>query len=60
MSSKPFRIQTMLPILNQAMSVRRLKMENIQLKQYLKEVVFESARYRIHQQRIPPPTKWWP
>ncbi len=44
---KPFRIQAMLPILDRAMGVRRLKMENVQLKLYLKEVVFESARYRI-------------
>lgn len=44
---KPFRVQAMLPILDRAMGVRRLKMENVRLKQYLKEVVFESARYRL-------------
>jgi DNA-binding NtrC family response regulator len=44
---KPFRVQAMLPILDRAMDVRRLKMENVQLKRFLTEVVFESARYRI-------------
>src|SRR4249920_638534 len=29
---KPFRIQTMLPIVDRAMGVRRLKMENVRLK----------------------------
>jgi len=44
---KPFRIQAVLPILDRAMSVRRLKMENVRLKSYLERLTFESARYRI-------------
>ena len=44
---KPFRIHAMLPILDRAMSVRRLKLENVQLKSYLERLTFESARYRI-------------
>jgi DNA-binding NtrC family response regulator len=44
---KPFRINTMLPILDRAMDVRRLKMENVQLRQYVERLTFESARYKI-------------
>jgi DNA-binding NtrC family response regulator len=44
---KPFRIQAMLPILDRAMGVRRLKVENVRLKSYLERLTFESARYRI-------------
>ena len=44
---KPFRIQQMLPILDRAMNVRRLKMENVRLKRYVERLTFESARYRI-------------
>jgi DNA-binding NtrC family response regulator len=44
---KPFRLQAMLPILDRAMDVRRLKVENVRLKQVLERLTFESARYRI-------------
>jgi DNA-binding NtrC family response regulator len=44
---KPFRIQAMLPILDRAMAVRQLKMENVRLKRYVERLTFESARYRI-------------
>jgi DNA-binding NtrC family response regulator len=44
---KPFRIQAMLPILDRAMAVRRLKMDNVRLRQYVEHLNFESARYRI-------------
>ena len=44
---KPFRIQQVLPILDRAMGVRRLKMENVRLKRYVERLTFESARYRI-------------
>ncbi|HVK07283.1 MAG TPA: sigma-54 dependent transcriptional regulator [Gemmataceae bacterium] len=44
---KPFRIQQMLPILDRAMNVRRLKVENVRLKRYVERLTFESARYRI-------------
>src|SRR5579871_4043759 len=32
---KPFNLQTMLPILARAMDVRRLRMENVRLRQYV-------------------------
>jgi DNA-binding NtrC family response regulator len=44
---KPFRLQVMLPILDRAMDVRRLRMENVRLRQYVDRLTFESARYRI-------------
>jgi len=44
---KPFRIQQMLPILDRAMAVRRLKVENVRLKQYVERLTYESAKYRI-------------
>lgn len=44
---KPFRIQQMLPILDRAMAVRRLKMENVRLRRQLERLTFESAKHRI-------------
>jgi DNA-binding NtrC family response regulator len=44
---KPFRIQQMLPVLDRAMNVRRLKVENVRLKRYVERLTFESARFRI-------------
>lgn len=44
---KPFRIQAMLPILERAVEVRRLKLENVRLKSYLARLTFESASDRI-------------
>jgi DNA-binding NtrC family response regulator len=44
---KPFRLQAMLPILDRAMGVRRLRMENVRLRAYLDRLTFESARYRL-------------
>ena len=44
---KPFRLQAMLPILDRAMGVRRLKLENVRLRAYLDRLTFESARYRL-------------
>ncbi|MBO0700064.1 MAG: sigma-54-dependent Fis family transcriptional regulator [Zavarzinella sp.] len=44
---KPFRIQQMLPVLDRAMDVRRLKVENVRLKRVLERLTFESARYQI-------------
>jgi DNA-binding NtrC family response regulator len=44
---KPFRIQPMLPVLDRAMDVRRLKVEHVRLKRYLERLTFESAKYRI-------------
>jgi DNA-binding NtrC family response regulator len=44
---KPFRIQTMLPVLDRAMEVRRLRLENVRLKRFVERLTFESPRYRI-------------
>jgi DNA-binding NtrC family response regulator len=45
---KPFRTQTMLvPILERAMSVRRLRMENVQLKRIVEQLTFESPKFQI-------------
>ncbi|MCE9562842.1 MAG: sigma-54 dependent transcriptional regulator [Planctomycetes bacterium] len=44
---KPFRIQNVLPILDRAMEVRRLRVENVRLRSIVKELTFESARYHI-------------
>lgn len=44
---KPFRIQNVLPILDRAMAVRRLKLENVRLRGIIKELTFESPRYHI-------------
>jgi DNA-binding NtrC family response regulator len=44
---KPFRLQSMLPVLARAMDVRRLKIENVRLKRALERLTFESPRYRI-------------
>jgi DNA-binding NtrC family response regulator len=44
---KPFNLQTMLPILRRAMDVRRLRMENVRLRQYVERLSYESARYQM-------------
>ena len=44
---KPFRIQNILPILDRAMEVRRLRVENVRLRGIVKELTFESPRYHI-------------
>ena len=44
---KPFRMQNVLPVLDRAMEVRRLRVENLRLRQYVKSLVYESDRYRI-------------
>lgn len=44
---KPFRIQTMLPILERAMTVRNLKVENVRLRRYVERLTFESVKYQI-------------
>jgi len=44
---KPFRLQSILPVLDRAMEVRRLRVENVRLKGIVKELTFESPRYRI-------------
>ncbi len=44
---KPFKFQAMLPILERAMHVRRLRLENTRLRQYVGSLIFESPRYRL-------------
>ncbi len=44
---KPFNLQTMLPILARAMDVRRLRVENIRLRQYVERLSYESPRYQM-------------
>ncbi len=44
---KPFRLQQVLPILERAMDVRRLRVENVRLRRIVKELTFESPRYHI-------------
>jgi DNA-binding NtrC family response regulator len=44
---KPFNLQTMLPILARAMDVRRLRLENVRLRQYVERLTYESPRYQL-------------
>jgi DNA-binding NtrC family response regulator len=44
---KPFRLQQVLPVLDRAMEVRRLRMENVRLRRIVKELTFEAPRYQI-------------
>jgi DNA-binding NtrC family response regulator len=44
---KPFDLKTMLPILERAMETRRLRLENIRLRQYVARLTFESPRYQL-------------
>lgn len=44
---KPFKLEQILPVLGRAMEVRRLRMENVRLHQYVASVTFESARYQM-------------
>jgi DNA-binding NtrC family response regulator len=44
---KPFDLQFLLPVLARAMDVRRLRVENVRLRQYLQQLTFESPRYLL-------------
>jgi DNA-binding NtrC family response regulator len=44
---KPFRLQQILPVLDRAMEVRRLRLENVRLRRYVERLTFESPRYEI-------------
>jgi DNA-binding NtrC family response regulator len=44
---KPFRLQQVLPVLDRAMEVRRLRVENVRLRRVLERLTYESDRYRI-------------
>jgi DNA-binding NtrC family response regulator len=44
---KPFNLQTIVPILDRAMSVRKLRLENIRLRQYVERLTYESPRFQL-------------
>jgi DNA-binding NtrC family response regulator len=44
---KPFRLQQVMPVLDRAMQLRRLRLENVRLRQIVKELTYESPRYHI-------------
>src|ERR1700675_64008 len=44
---KPFNLQMMLPILVRAMDVRRLRTENVRLRQFVERLSYESPRYQM-------------
>jgi DNA-binding NtrC family response regulator len=44
---KPFDLQSMRPILARAMEVRRLRTENVRLRQYVERIRYESPRYQM-------------
>ncbi len=44
---KPFKLQAMLPVLDRAMEVRRLRLENVRLREYVEQLSYESPRYRL-------------
>jgi len=43
---KPFRLQQVLPVLERAVEVRRLRLENVRLRRFVERVAFESERGR--------------
>ncbi|MBN9520786.1 sigma-54-dependent Fis family transcriptional regulator [bacterium] len=44
---KPFRLQQVLPVLDRATEVRRLRRENTRLRRVVQSLTFESPRYHI-------------
>ncbi len=44
---KPFKLQAMLPVFARGMEVRRLRMENIRLRQWIERLNYESPRYHL-------------
>ncbi len=44
---KPFKLQTVLPTLTRGLELRRLKLENVRLRQYVEGLGFESSRYTL-------------
>src|SRR5262245_52990272 len=44
---KPFKLQSILPILSRAMEVRRLRLENVRLKRHVERLTFESSRFQM-------------
>ncbi|MEI7684756.1 MAG: sigma-54 dependent transcriptional regulator [Planctomycetota bacterium] len=50
---KPFKMHGILPVLARAMTVRRLRVENVRLREYVNRLTFESQRYQIVGQSPP-------
>lgn len=44
---KPFSLQATLPVIARAMELRRLRRENVRLRQYVEKLSFESPRYEM-------------
>jgi DNA-binding NtrC family response regulator len=44
---KPFKLQFVLPVLERAMEVRKLRLENVRLRHVIKGLTYESPRYHI-------------
>ncbi len=44
---KPFKLQAILPVLARGMEVRRLRLENVRLRQYVEQLTFKSPRLHI-------------
>ena len=44
---KPFKLQSILPVLSRAMEVRRLRIENVRLRQYVERLTFKTPRLHI-------------
>lgn len=44
---KPFRLQQILPVLERALEVRRLRLENVRLRNIVERLSYESPRYEI-------------
>jgi DNA-binding NtrC family response regulator len=44
---KPFKLQAILPVLARGLEVRRLRLENVRLRQYVEQLAFESSRYTL-------------
>jgi DNA-binding NtrC family response regulator len=44
---KPFRLQQVMPVLDRAMEVRRLRGEVTRLRDFIEKLTYESDRYRI-------------
>jgi DNA-binding NtrC family response regulator len=44
---KPFRLQQVLPVLDRAMEVRRLRTENARLRRVVEQLCYESPRYHL-------------
>jgi DNA-binding NtrC family response regulator len=44
---KPFKLQAILPTLDRALQVRRLRLENVRLRQFVEELTFKSPRLQM-------------